>query len=182
MPSAWTELAFDDDVHYERTFTPVGNARLKHKVARFRQMDLDDPHVQHDALEFPDGQLVKAGRLAAGQTATVLQLPFAAQRPEVAEAGHTARWSRVTLNRAFRPGKAAIPVPNQATVVLWQILRSTALRFSIRLLQSCRFSKAHKQLPAKINAKKIEASFKDEPIAVTVKKPAPEKKVAVKAA
>jgi hypothetical protein len=31
--------------------------------------------AHHDALEFPDGQLVLVTRLCAGQRATVLQLP-----------------------------------------------------------------------------------------------------------
>lgn len=70
-----TELAFDDDVQYERTFSLFGKARVNHKVARFRQVKMTDPHAHHDALEFPDGQIVKVTRLIAGQTATVLQLP-----------------------------------------------------------------------------------------------------------
>jgi hypothetical protein len=36
---------------------------------------MDDPHVHHDALEFPSGQIVKVTRLVAGQRAIVLQLP-----------------------------------------------------------------------------------------------------------
>jgi hypothetical protein len=40
---------------------------------------MDAPHVHHDALEFPDGQIVKLTRLVAGQTAMVLQLPPAVQ-------------------------------------------------------------------------------------------------------
>jgi hypothetical protein len=70
-----TELAFDDGVQYERAFSLFGNARVNHKVARFRQVNMTDPHAHHDALEFPDGQIVKVTRLVAGQTATVLQLP-----------------------------------------------------------------------------------------------------------
>jgi hypothetical protein len=69
-----TELAFDD-VQYERTFSLFGKVRVNHKVARFRQVNMTDPHAHHDALEFPDGQIVKVTRLVAGQTATVLQLP-----------------------------------------------------------------------------------------------------------
>ena len=72
-----TELAFDDDVQYERVFSLFGKVRVGHKVARFRQVDMTDPHAHHDALEFPDGQIVKVTRLVAGQTATVLQLPAA---------------------------------------------------------------------------------------------------------
>jgi hypothetical protein len=73
-----TELAFDEDVQYERAFSLFGKVRIDHKVARFRQVNMTDPHAHHDALEFPDGQIVKVTRLATGQT-TVLQLPAAAQ-------------------------------------------------------------------------------------------------------
>ena len=70
-----TELAFDDDVQYDRARGLFGKARVDHKVARFRQVDMDNPHVHHDALEFPGGQIVMVTRLVARQTATVLQLP-----------------------------------------------------------------------------------------------------------
>ena len=46
-----------------------------HKVAVFRQVNQDCPHVHHDALEFPDGELVLLTYLMEGQEATVLQLP-----------------------------------------------------------------------------------------------------------
>ena len=70
-----TELAFDKNVQYERAFSPFARACVDHKVARFRQVNMDDPHVHHDALEFPSGQIVKVTRLVAGQRAIVLQLP-----------------------------------------------------------------------------------------------------------
>jgi len=70
-----TELAFEDDVRYERAFSLSGKARVDHKVARFRQVNMDNLHVHHDALEFPGGQIVMVTRLVTGQTATVLQLP-----------------------------------------------------------------------------------------------------------
>ena len=70
-----TELAFEDNVEYHRAIGVFGTARVNHKVARFRQLDINNPHVHHDALEFPGGQIVLATRLVAGQTATVLQLP-----------------------------------------------------------------------------------------------------------
>ena len=44
-------------------------------VARFRQVNLDQPYSHHDALEFPDGRLVMLTDLTPGQAATVLQLP-----------------------------------------------------------------------------------------------------------
>src|SRR5579864_4986168 len=155
-----TELAFDDDVRYDRAFSLFGKARVNHKVARFRQIDLDDPHVQHDALEFPDGQVLKVARLVAGQTATVLQLPVATQHPEPVEIRHVARSyeARVALNRvAVKP--ASILVPNQAAVMLWQALRSTAIELSMAVVESFRRLTARKQLPADVDAERIEASF-----------------------
>jgi hypothetical protein len=74
-----TELSFEDDVQYDRTVRVFGKVCVNDKVARFRQVNMNDPHVHHDALEFPDGQIVKVTRLVAGQTATVLQLPPATQ-------------------------------------------------------------------------------------------------------
>jgi hypothetical protein len=50
-------------------------------VARFRQVNLDRPHVHHDALEFPNGEFVLVTRLCDGQFATVLQLPAQAKSP-----------------------------------------------------------------------------------------------------
>jgi hypothetical protein len=87
-----TEVAFDDDVQYDRAFSMFGKARVEHRVARFRQVNMDDPHVHHDALEFPNGQIVMVTRLVPGQTATVLQLPAAphehssVKQPQTAQA------------------------------------------------------------------------------------------------
>jgi hypothetical protein len=188
-----TELAFDDDVRYDRAFSLFGKARSNHKVARFRQIDLDDPHVHHDALEFPDGQVLKVTRLVAGQTATVLQLPVVTQHPEAVEIRHVSRSSdsRVALNRVpLRSGMASVLMPNQATVLLWQTLHSTAIGLSIALVQSLRRLKAHKQhlipraaLPAGVDAEKIEASFTTgEPAVAKPTAQKPEKKIDVHAA
>ncbi len=180
-----TELAFDDDVRYDRAFSLFGKARVNHKVARFRQIDMNDPHVQHDALEFPNGQVLKVTQLVAGQTATVLQLPVATEHPEHIETGYVARSSdsRVALNRET----ASILMANQGAVMLWQTSRSAAIRLSIALVQSFRRLTAHKQHPILgVDAERIEASFKKDLLAVTLpKKPAaqkPEKKIEVKAA
>ena len=70
-----TELAFEDNVTYDRAFSLFGKARIGHKVARFRQINMEDPNVHHDALEFPGGQIVLITRLTPGQVATVLQMP-----------------------------------------------------------------------------------------------------------
>jgi hypothetical protein len=57
-----TELAFEDDIQYDRAFSLFGKARVNHKVARFRQVNMNEPNVHHDALEFPDGLIVKVTR------------------------------------------------------------------------------------------------------------------------
>lgn len=184
-----TELAFDDEVRYDRAFSFFGNARVNHKVARFRQIELSDPHVQHDALEFPNGQVLKLTQLVAGQTATVLQLPVASQHSEHVETGHVTRPfdSRVTLNRALTTGTASILVPNQGAVMLWQTFRSATISLSAALMQSLRRMKVRKQhsIPADVDTE-MEPSFNGDLLAVTLaKKPAalkPEKKTQVQAA
>ncbi len=83
-----TELAFEDYVQYDRAFSLFGKARVEHKVARFRQINMHDPNVHHDALEFPGGQIVMVTRLVPGQRATVLQLPVSAQDRATAAEHH----------------------------------------------------------------------------------------------
>ena len=68
-----TEVAFDKDVVYRHSLLP--NRQLGEKVARFRQIHMDNPNTHHDALEFPNGQILLVNRLCEGQCATVLQLP-----------------------------------------------------------------------------------------------------------
>jgi hypothetical protein len=136
-----TELAFDDDVQYDRAFSFLGKARVKHKVASFRQVDVDDPYVQHDALEFPNGQVLKIKQLVAGQTATVLQLPVTANHHHHAEhqIAPRASTSRLVMNRvAAKPGLASMLMPSQGTVMLWQTLRTAATKFSVTVGQSFR--------------------------------------------
>jgi len=81
-----TEIAFKNEVEYERFFVLVPNIKLGTKVARFRQINVGKPRVHHDALEFPDGKTVLLTRLCEGQHATVLQLP-ASERPVNAAEG-----------------------------------------------------------------------------------------------
>jgi hypothetical protein len=45
--------------------------------AIFRQINKEKVAAHHDALEFPDGQIVLLTSLSEGQQATVLQLPAA---------------------------------------------------------------------------------------------------------
>ena len=70
-----TEIVFDENVECEPSFGVLPNKKIGHRLARFRQVNLDNPVAHHDALEFPDGQVVLVTRLCAGQRATVLQLP-----------------------------------------------------------------------------------------------------------
>jgi hypothetical protein len=70
-----TELAFEANIECEGVYG-FGFKRLQHKVARFRQVDVHHPNVHHDALELPDGQIIKLTTLRAGQRATVLQMPM----------------------------------------------------------------------------------------------------------
>ena len=81
-----TEIAFDENVECEPSFG-IGilpNKKIAQRLARFRQINMDNAVIHHDALEYPDGQVVLLTRLCEGQPATVLQLPAAA-RAEVRE-------------------------------------------------------------------------------------------------
>jgi hypothetical protein len=69
-----TELSFADVVRRERMW-PWSKGALKHRTAIFRQINKENPATHHDALEFPDGQIVLLTLLEVGQRAAVLQLP-----------------------------------------------------------------------------------------------------------
>ncbi|MGL5116446.1 MAG: hypothetical protein ACRC7G_15675 [Beijerinckiaceae bacterium] len=74
-----TELAFEREVECDRAFGFLPRRKTGATVARFREVNPDQPHAYHDALEFPDGQIVLVTHLALGQKATVLQLPATAR-------------------------------------------------------------------------------------------------------
>ena len=80
-----TEVAFEKEVECVFFSNWMPRKKLGGKVARFRQVKKEQPHVHHDALEFPDGQIVLLTRLCLGQQATVLQLPAAPRTAEEAE-------------------------------------------------------------------------------------------------
>ena len=81
-----TELSFAAPVtRYKREFWPRGNIAIGHNTAIFRQINKDEQRAHHDALEFPNGQIVLLTHLRVGQQATVLQLPV--QPNTAAEAG-----------------------------------------------------------------------------------------------
>ena len=72
-----TELAFSNEVTVKdlRFFIGWKVQTLAHRTAIFRQINKNEPMKHHDALEFPDGQIVLLTRLSEDQEATVLQLP-----------------------------------------------------------------------------------------------------------
>jgi hypothetical protein len=71
-----TELAFAQEVKRLRDkLWPWHDRVIKHKTAIFRQLNKEEMAAHHDALEFPDGQIVLLTRLSECQQATVLQLP-----------------------------------------------------------------------------------------------------------
>ncbi len=78
-----TELAFSEDIVVGSPGM-IETRILPFKTAIFRQVDKDQPSRHHDAIEFPDGQMVLLTTLREGQHATVLQLP--AQPATAAEA------------------------------------------------------------------------------------------------
>jgi hypothetical protein len=77
-----TELAFDREVEYRPQFLSFRNKKMTECVARFRNINEDNPHAYHDALEFPDGRILLLNDLVEGQQATVLQLPATGQTTE----------------------------------------------------------------------------------------------------
>ena len=84
-----TEVVFEREVECEGgrrfPFMIASNEKLGHKVARFRHVNKDNPHTHHDALEFPNGQIVLLTNLREGQHATVLQLPAAPHNTKESE-------------------------------------------------------------------------------------------------
>lgn len=78
-----TELGFEAEarrhhVWLQTVFFNKERWNTGHNVGRFCQINMDNPNTHHDAVEFPDGQIVLLTRLQAGQRATVLQLPVGA--------------------------------------------------------------------------------------------------------
>jgi hypothetical protein len=75
-----TELAFErpaENEHFLGGLFPSLRSKKTagHKVARFRQINVDEVGVHHDAIEFPNGKTVLVASLIEGQAVSVLQLP-----------------------------------------------------------------------------------------------------------
>ena len=80
-----TEVAFEKDVERDAMFRFQPSRKSGKTVARFRQINLNDPNAHHDALEFPSGETVLVTQLCEGQRATVLQLPASPRAASEAE-------------------------------------------------------------------------------------------------
>jgi hypothetical protein len=58
---------------------------INYRTAIFRQINKQKAASHHDALEFPDGQIMLLTLLSEGQKVTVLQLPAAPKTTEEAD-------------------------------------------------------------------------------------------------
>jgi hypothetical protein len=94
-----TELAFERDVECEPALGILPSRKIGQRLARFRQVNMEQPCVHHDALEFPDGKIVLVTRLREGQEATVLQMPAAIRGERVAASGGGERTLETALER-----------------------------------------------------------------------------------
>jgi len=83
-----TELSFADEVRRANNWPWIGP--ISYKTAVFRQINKSNRCTHHDALEFPDGQLVLLTLLIPGQQATVLQLPAEPQKAQPEPAANRA--------------------------------------------------------------------------------------------
>jgi len=77
-----TELSFATEVRRSSNGLFAWRGKLiNHKTAIFRQINKGKVAAHHDALEFPDGQIVLLTLMCVGQEATVLQLPAEPKTP-----------------------------------------------------------------------------------------------------
>jgi hypothetical protein len=71
-----TELAFVHEIkRLPARLWAWQDQATKHTTAIFRQINKEKITAHHDALEFPDGQIVLLTSLSEAQEASVLQLP-----------------------------------------------------------------------------------------------------------
>ena len=76
-----TELSFAEEVRrWGKWLYALNELVTSYRTAIFRQVDKDNRATHHDALEFPNGEVVLLTALVAGQQATVLQLPAAPEK------------------------------------------------------------------------------------------------------
>ena len=79
-----TEVAFADEVRRAPRF-PWSERVICYKTAIFRQINLHNRATHHDALEFPNGEVVLLTLLEEGQQAMVLQLPASSESAKAKE-------------------------------------------------------------------------------------------------
>jgi hypothetical protein len=113
-----TELAFSDEVrHSEGALWPVirewfgGTARARYKTAIFRQINKGKDFTHHDALEFPDGQIVLLTRLWERQQVTILQFPA---EPRTPKRQRTNSANRLSHRRILWPRDIGRPLTRQS--------------------------------------------------------------------
>ena len=76
-----TEMSFVGEVECVPRALAWREKVITHKTAIFRQVNQEKKWVHHDALEFPDGEIVLLTYLQEGQVGTVLQLPATEKLP-----------------------------------------------------------------------------------------------------
>ncbi len=103
-----TEIAFEQDVECEPALGILPSRKLGQRLARFRQVNLDQPCVHHDALEFPDGKIVLVTRLCEGQRASVLQMPAGGNRGDRGERGSSRTRAAAVSGRIGRPLRRSV--------------------------------------------------------------------------
>jgi hypothetical protein len=82
-----TELSFAGEVACSRgSLFDWRDRVIHHRTAIFRQINKDRTAAHHDALEFPDGEVVLLTLLCEGQQVIVLQLPAEPKTATVYEA------------------------------------------------------------------------------------------------
>jgi hypothetical protein len=105
-----TELSFADEVRCVPRTLGWSERVINHKTAIFRQVNEKYWWVHHDALEFPDGQIVLLTLLKPGQQATVLQLPASASVK--AEQGTELANSQLVLPKSREPIWRQLGIPH----------------------------------------------------------------------
>ena len=93
-----TELSFASEVKCVRSAFVWSERVISHKTAIFRRVNQEYAWDNHDALEFPDGEIVLLTLLREGQQATVLQLPAAEKPPTSSAENKNAPISRVLVD------------------------------------------------------------------------------------
>jgi hypothetical protein len=88
-----TELAFAEAVQVIGTIGFLTKRQIDRRVAIFRQINKMQQATHHDALEFPDGNIVLLTTLCEGQRATALQLPAQPTTQAAEEAKKRAAYS-----------------------------------------------------------------------------------------